>query len=168
MVEVRDALAAWFQPPAIDGLQAMYRAMPWFAAGSTWELSENSGYGAIGYIHFNDIDETRIAYGGPTGGIKQVGYTVGLVLLYQYLVPPVLGPDEDQTAWLPPLERILADTVARIREDRTFGTGDGGAIWQAGEDANDIRMRQDIPTPLSGAIHSWNVIEFRVVENVFS
>lgn len=170
-LEVRRAIKDWFAPPIIAGLQTVYAAQPWIAITTAWELSANSGFGAIAWVHFPHQDETRIAFDGIPGGMKQITYDVGLVLLYQYLIPANLGAGEDESSWVGPLDQMLTDIKARLREDQTLGTGGAdvpGLVWQAGEDQKDIAIDQDFPTRDAGKVHSWNALRFQVVENVFA
>lgn len=170
-LEVRRAIKAWFEPPAVQGLQTMYLAQPWIAITTAWELSANAGFGAIGWVHFPHQDETRVAFNGTTGGMKQLTYDVGLVILYQYLIPATLGAGEAEDAWVGPLDQMLTDIKARMREDPTLGTGGSdvpGLVWQAGEDEKDIAIDQDFPTSDKAKVHSWNALRFQVVENIFA
>lgn len=148
----------------VPGLAAVYTAQPYYVDGDLFGFTTNGNYGAVAYVHLDRQEETRIAFGGASGGHKQVTYQVGLVVLYKYLILP--DSTVDEAAWAGPLDALLDAVVARLRSDRTLGTGAGGVVWQAGEDNNDLRIQRDLPVEDDGVIHSWQVVEFTVVEQV--
>ena len=161
---VRRAVADWFASPAVQGLQRVWAAQPWYGSDREYMASVNGGWGAVGYVHLTEQSETRIALGGATGGTKEVTYRVGLVVLFKWNIPqgaPVAGTDE--SAYVTQLDQLLDDVVARLRSDRTLG----GAVWQAGENPNDVKITRDLPKRMGNtAILAWQVVEFDVVEMV--
>ena len=181
---VTDAVVAWFQPPAVVGLNELGPGIPWFEDGSAWRLDSQLGWGAIGFVHRSHESERRIAYGGTTSGIKQVVYDVAIVLLFKYLI----GRDQDiqntSQAYVPCLNQLLDGMKDRLRADRTLGTAPGisglggiqiapgGSILQAGEGdgsgAADVTIDRDYPRrdKQGGTIWSWNDFTFQVVEMV--
>lgn len=163
---VRAQIANWFQPPAVEGLQTCYPAMPYWAGGDKWELAVNDGWGAVAYVHLREESESRIGLGGATGGIKEVTYQVGLVLLFKWLIPTQLPAGQDESSYVLALDTLIDSVKARIRSDRTFGSGPNGIIWQAGTGENDLKVARDLPRRQSGAVLSWQVIEFEVVEMI--
>lgn len=170
--DMRRAIVSWFAPPAIPGLVRVYPAMPTIADGREWDFGPSRGWAAVGYVHISDQSEQRIALGGAFGGIKQVTYQCGLVLLYRYLVPSPVPVDSDESAWVVALDALLDAVTSRIREDRTFGCGDAGPVWQAGEgdgiQSPDVRITRDLPVLDAGKVHAWQVVEFTAVEMVES
>ena len=164
---VRQAVQAWFDAPAVQGLNRVYAAMPWWAGGDQWDIGLNGGWGAIGYVHITDEHETRIAYGGIPGGIKQVTYQVGLVLLFKYQIPTQLPAGADESEYVTYLDALIDGVKNRLRQDPTLGTGSKGVVWQAGEGRADVVIRRDLPRRKGQAVQSWQVLEVEVVENVF-
>ena len=167
--DVRDATLSWFAPPNVMYLNALYKAEPIFASGKDWQLDQGVGFGAMGYLHISDEREIRIGDGGAYGGIKAITYNVALVSLYRYVVANN-NPDDGPDAWVDGLDALLENIKARARADRTWGTGDTGVIWQAGEgdegDSADIRITRDLPKRSSTKVESWQVVEFTVISNI--
>ena len=179
---VTDAVTAWFQPPAVPGLNQVLPGIPWFEDGSMWQLDSELGWGAIGFVHIARESERREAMGGNVSGIKIVTYSVGLVLLFQYLI----GRDEDIqascTGYVEPLNTLLDGVKNHLRADRTLGTAPGisglggieitpgGSIFSAGEGdgsgSPDITIDRDVPRRDVGKIWSWQLVEFTVREAV--
>ena len=166
---VRDAALAWFAPPNVAHLNALYRAEPIFASGKDWQLDTGVGFGAMGYLHISDEQEIRIGEGGEFGGIKAIRYNVALVTLYRYVVANN-NPDDGPDAWVDGLDALLENIKVRARADRTWGTGSTGVIWQAGEGdegaSDDIRVTRDLPKRSSSKVESWQVVEFTVISNI--
>jgi len=174
--EVRDALVAWFDAPAINGLVKVYPALAVYTDGQRWEFAPGQTWAAVGFIHLSTQEEKRIGDGGAHGGIKQVTHACDLVLLYQYVIPDPIPVESDQSEWVGPLDQLIEDVANRIRADRTAGTapagGTGGVIWQFGEgdgmDSPDIRIVRDLPEQDNGVLHNWQRVEFTVVEMITS
>jgi hypothetical protein len=171
-VEIRAAITAFFQPPAVPGLVEMYKAVPYYIAGDRWQLATNLGTAAVGAVHLDQQAETRITVGAPAapgfiaGGSKRVDWKCGIVVFYQFLIDQNPGVPSTNDEWVGPLDDILEGITTRIRSDQTLGTGAGGVIFQAGEGLGDIRVSRDLPRRSSGVIMSWNVVEFDVTEIV--
>lgn len=162
---VRSAIATFLQPPAITGLEAVYLDQPWFVTGGAWQLTQNLGWGAIGWVHLDEESETRVTVPAISGS-KDVTYRVGLVVLYQYLIPSQLPAGAQEDVWVTYLDQILDNVKARIRSDPTLGTGQGGAVFQGGQGQRDITIRRDLPRRDQGKVLSWQVVEFTVDEIV--
>lgn len=164
---VRAAVASWIEGGGIAGLNSVYRAQPWFVDGQKWDLSAQLGSGAVGFVHIVEETERRLTIPaeGPanTSGVvgeKMVTYTVGFVVLYQYLIPTNPASED---VWTDPLDALLEGVKARLRSDPQLGTG-GSPIFQAAQDPGDCRIMRDLPRRTSGAVMSWNVIEFHADE----
>ncbi len=172
---VRAAIVKFFATPPITGIQDVYNDMPWFLDGGTWTLRDNGGWGSIAYIHLDSSAETRLTMGGanaqgtPTGQVN-VLHTVSLVVQYQYLIPTNLPAGSREDAWIGPIDQIIDAAKTRIRSDPTFGTGAGGAIYQAGQGDGSggphIRQTRDLPVldPNRSKVLNWNRLEFDVRE----
>jgi hypothetical protein len=167
---VREAVLAWMRGADIDGISHWYADEPWFASGGVWPPTIA---GSIGFIHIDETNETRIAFGGQVGvtptGQKMVLYRISLVLAYRYQIPPQLPDGDDESAWVGPLDTQLEAIKERIRHDPTFGCGAAGPIWQAGQDLDgnpSIHQTRDLPVldPKSSRVISWNRIEIPAAE----
>lgn len=169
--DVRAAVYAYFAPPAVDILNTLYKAEPIYAPGTAWQLDSGVGFGAMGYLHISDESEARAAFGGATGGIKSITYNVALVLLYRYVITSN-NTDDGPDSWTDGLDTLIDNVKARLRADRTLGTGDSGVVWQAGEGNNtsepDIKVTRDLPKLTPNKVEAWQVVEFVVIENIES
>lgn len=164
---VRAAVASWIEGGGIAGLNTVYRAQPWFVDGQRWKLSAQLGSGAVGFVHIVEDTERRatLPAEGPanTSGVvgqKIVTYTIGFVVLFQYLIPAEAASED---VWTDPLDALLEGIKARLRSDPTLGTA-GSPIFQAAQDPGDCRIMSDLPRRESGLVMSWNVIEFHADE----
>lgn len=164
---VRSQLQAFLSSPPITGLEKVYRDQPWIALGGDWQLSSNAGWGAIGWLHLDEESETRATL-PAVAGQKRVDYRVGLVVLYQYLIPAQLPDGQAEDAWVGPLDALLDAVKARLRSDPKAGTGPGldGVIFQQSQDPQDLKISRDLPRRDHGKVWSWQVVEFTVTEIV--
>jgi len=158
---VRIAIRNFFQAPLIPGIQQVYLDIPWFIDGAQWDVLDGSGYAAVASVHLNTSQESRITLPWKSGQ-KQVNHAVGLVLQYQYLIPSSFAPDEAEDAWVTGLDAIIDAVKDRIRSDYTFNNTN--VIFQAGQDAGDIRVTRDVPVIDVGRVIAWTVVEFNVTE----
>lgn len=180
---VRAALSAYFTAgcdPAtgsVPGVLRVYKAMPWFVDGSTWELNTNLGSGAVVFLHLSHRGETRLADPSegvtPTVvGVKQVDYDAFLVVLYQFLIPSAAQtPAVPEDSWVDPLDATVQGLKDLIHKDPTAGTGpvvDGGdgtlRVFEMGQDDGDLSDDEPIPRRTSGKIWTWPVLKFTVRE----
>lgn len=168
---VRQAVTDFMAQPAIPGLSAWFRSPPWFLDGDAWNLADQLGSGAVGMVHVTDESESRITMpavqplqpGAPIGQ-KAVRYKIGLVVLYQYLLPSgtlVPVPSDD---YISALDATLDGVVERLRSDPNLGQPD--VIFQAGQDQDDIKIHSDLPRRLPAKILAWSVVEFNLTEIV--
>lgn len=160
---VRQAIQAWFASAAIPGVQTVYLDEPWIVQGADWNVTSESGWGAILAIHLDSSDETRITMPALTGN-KRVDHKVGVLIQYQYLIPSQLPSGVMEDDWVNGLDQIIDAVKARIRSDPNMGTAPGGVIWEAGQSPADIRITRDLPKLDPGRIVSWNLVEFDVTE----
>lgn len=166
---VRQAVTQFLATGNIPHLNRVWRAQPTYIDPDNLQLDTDLGSGAVGYVHLARSEETRISIPNRTGS-KAIVYQVGLVLIYQHLIDSadiLPAPQEDD--WVLALDETLDGIKARIRSDPTMDSA--GVIWQAGEGApitlgtpSDLVITRDLPRRGRGVIHSWNVIEFQVVE----
>lgn len=156
---IRDYLAAG----GIAGLSKVFLNYPWRVDGQTLDIDPARGWTAVAWPHLDQQSEHRLTF--PAGsGSKQVDYRVGLLVVFQYLIPSDLqGADED--AWTVPHDQLLDALCARLRSDQTLG----GAVLQAGEgEGEQLTIKRDLPRidPAGGILHAWTGIEFTATEIV--
>lgn len=170
---VRAALAAFFTQGCssgmVPGVSGVYKAIPWFVAGSQWELADNFGSGAIVFLHLEETGEKRAAdpaEGVTAGvtGVKLVGYQVDLVVLYQYLIPSgsqqLVSPD----VWIDPLDATVQGLKDLIHSDPTAGTGSQGVVFEIGQDEGDLKVSTQLPMRTPAKIWTWPVLQFSAYE----
>lgn len=159
---VRAALFGFFDTAraaaTVPGLNKVYAAQPWFVDGARWQLDKELGSGSVAYLHLAEDTESRIALPALTGQ-KRVDCTVGLVVLYQYLIPTDAASED---AWAGPLDATIDALKNLIRSDPNCGVP--VTIFQAGQQPNGIMIRRHLPRRTAGAVLSWNVLEFAVTE----
>lgn len=158
---VRQALVNFISTPPIAGLEKVYRGQPTIALGGDWNLADNAGHGAIGWMHIDEESQQRITL-PALGGNKAIRYQMGLVTLYQYVIPTdpsvLVAGDE----WVVGLDALVDSIKARLMSDPTFGTGAGGVIFEGGQDPGDLRIARDLPRLDNGKVWSWQVFEMIV------
>ena len=177
---VIDAIVAWCGPPHIIGLNKLWDAVPWFDGAGNWQIQDQLGWGAVGYIHLAHEDERRIAMGGSRGGIKQVTNDVAIATQFKFVMPASFDPDTGPSSYRRALNQLLDGIRGRIRADRTLGTAPGldglggididaaGSILQVGEGDGaggpDIVVDRDLPRRDNQVLWSWNSVGFKVIE----
>lgn len=149
----------------IQGITTLYKDAPWEMTGDNWQTASIPGTPA--FLHIDHSSESRIAMGGEHGGLKEVDYTVSLVLLYQYLIPSDLG-GANKDVWTDNLDALLDNVVNKIRSDRAFGVVGGTPIFEAGNQDSGIQISQDLPhwDEGGGKVRNWVRVEFKVTEIV--
>lgn len=167
---VRQQLLTFLSSPPITGIETWYLDEPWFAAGENWNLASNNGWGAIAWPHITDESEERLTLGaatpgGPAAGQKAVVYKVGIVLLFQYLIP---ANPASADAYSAHLDAVIEDVKDRLRSDPKAGTGPGldGVIFEQSQDPGDLHVARDVPKRTGGKVIAWNVLETTVREVV--
>lgn len=174
VASVRAALASFFTAGCasggvVPGVSQVYKAIPWFVAGSQWELSDDFGSGAIVFLHLEESGESRAAdpaKGVTPGvtGVKLVHYQVDVVVLYQYLIPSgsqvLVSPD----AWVDPLDATIQGLKDLIHSDPTSGTGPQGVVFEIGQDVGDLRVSTQLPMRTPAKIWTWPVLQFSAYE----
>jgi hypothetical protein len=162
---VRLAVAAWFAPPNIAGLNTVFTAEPRKITDADYMAGTAAGTasGAVAYPFIEQEHETQNAFTGdsPTG--KFLYYRVALVLRFCSNRKQMESAQDD-------FDDIVERVKARIRSDK----GMGGAVWQIGQGdthgAPDIEVVADLPkTRLkggTGAVEIWGLVRFLVVESI--
>ena len=169
LVPVLDAIFDWFNGQ-IPGIGTWYPSQSRLSDEEmfTASLATGTPTGAIAFPYFGTISEQRIAFGGPTGGLKQVTIPVTFVLWSWSQQEEAEAADRD-------LKRITDALKLRIRQDRTWGTG-GDPIFQAGEgtgrgspsDVRDDTREPVIDEEKGGAIFRIVQLRTTVVSMIFA
>lgn len=160
---IRGIVATFFETASIPGLNKVFPAPPYWADGSLWDLNLQTGAGAIAAIHIVEEHEQRLTVPVLTGS-KMIHYELGLMIFYQFLQAQAVAA-KDEAAWSAPLDVIIDGVKDRLRSDPQCGVP-GGAVFQSAQDANDVRIRRDLPRISKTKILAWNVVEFAVDEIV--
>lgn len=166
--DVRAAVTAFMESPGLPGLSQWFKSPPWFVDGDAWNLADNLGSGSVGMVHLTEKSESRITLPalqpnilGPVGQ-KAVRYKVGLVVLYQYLLPSATLAPVPSDDYVGQLDATLDAIEDRIRSDPNLGNPD--VVFQAGQDQNDITIHRDLPRRMPAKILAWTVVEFNLTE----
>lgn len=153
---VRGAVAAFFAPPAVAGLNTLYTAPPKRIPGPAFREGQPAGTpsGAVGVVHIVSETEERIAIGGEHSGKKWVHYTVEL----QVFQHSIHQHSEDAMA---DFDAVIDAVKTRLRSDRRLD--DWPVIFEAGERSlvgvyGEPRVVQD------GSTEIWGAVQFEVSE----
>lgn len=157
---VRAAVAAFFAPPAVPGLNRVYTSMPKRVEGTNFRNMQPSGTysGAVAIINIESESETRRSIGGEHSGWKRVSYTVALDI-YTHSVHQLA---EDAMA---DFDTVVDGVKAHLRSDRRLE--DYPQIFEAGEifldgEYGEPRVLQD------GSTEIWGTVRFEVSEFIQS
>jgi hypothetical protein len=153
---IRAAVASFFAPPAVTGLNTIYTSYPKRIPGGDFRAGQPSGTksGAVGVVHIINEREDRIAIGGATSGKKWVHYTVEL----QVFCHSIEVHSEDAMAFF---DTVIDGVKDHLRADRWLN--DYPIIFEAGERA--LIGRYGDPKVLNdGASEIWGSVEFEVSE----
>lgn len=148
---------------SVPGVTKVYRAMPWYIDGATWNLSNELGSGAVLFVDLpEDGGDTRLSVPAVQGE-KSVDYLVALVVLYQYLIPSASqSPAVPEDAWVGPLDDTLDGLKALLRTDPNLGNPE--VIFQAAQSRGDLAVHRVAPRRAPGKVLSWNVLTFHAME----
>lgn len=133
-------------PLAACGLAGVYAYWPKEVGGPADSdylatLPAGSTFGAVMGVHLESQDESRIAMGGITTGIKQDITNVEL-WIFHYSNPA------DQASAQAQLDDLIDAIKTRFHGDRTLG----GACVQAGEGGSSIGTRTGLPVTTPAAL----------------
>lgn len=158
---VRSAVTAFFAPPAVAGLNNVFRSEPRLVQGQQFFAGQPAGVGsgAIGIVFIEAEREQRRAIGGATSGKKRVDYEVGLIVKFRS------NKTSGQTA-MDDYDIIIDGIKTKLRSDRTLGSA---LIFSAGEGGEqgvpDIEVISDLPKKDEGnLITVWGVVKFKCCE----
>lgn len=165
---VRSGIAEFFGGPTYDDVSRIYRPTPLAASGLagvrpyfgkrvpdsdyTFGLTAGRAMGGIIVVHLAQEQERRIALGGATGGVKRVPYAVTLHLYH-------LAQTQHAETAQADVDDLLDAIKDLIHGDRTLG----GTVTEAGESANGIITRMDLPVIDGERTESYAVIAFDAV-----
>lgn len=155
---MRTALVAYLKKAAIPGVTQWFADMPWRMDLDTW--SPSGLYGAWGYVHIDNGEETRITVPAIDGN-KRVDYTISFIIAYKYAIPQNT-PQGSEDAWVGPLDAIIDGFKTAVRADPN--AGDPSVVWQWGQDENGIKHQRDLPVKSGRYIQSWNRIEVHATQ----
>ena len=155
-VTVRNAIATFFAPTAVAGLNSVYTSMPKRIPGGDFRKGQPAGTksGAVGVVAIMREREQRIAMGGATSGKKWVHYTVEV----QVYCHSIETHAETAMAFF---DSVIDGVKARLRSDRWLN--DYPIIFEAGE--RELSGVYGQPRVLAdGASEIWGAIRFEVSE----
>lgn len=157
---VRLAIKNYIAPTA--GLSSTFKDEPHYTSNDAWYTADGT-HGTVAYVHIDEDDETRLVLSGmPTSG-QEITYRVGIVILYEYIIP---NDEASPDLWVDGLDAIIDALKARIRADPHLGTGPTGVVWSAAQTTNALKIARDLPRVDGDFVRSWNVLQFEVTEIV--
>lgn len=167
---IRLAIQSYLAGLGITGISKVYRAQPWDPiADEGWLFADGLDYDAVVIVHIERQQESRASLPARTVGRTEVGnkavdYSIGLIVLYQYLIPDELPITADTDVWVDSLDAILDALRDGIQADPTLGCADHGPVFQAGQEANDLTIDRDLPRRLPDKVLSWQLLRLTVTE----
>jgi len=153
---VRAAVAEFFAPTAVVGLNAVYTSFPKRIPGGQFRLGQPAGTksGSVGVVNIVSEREERIAIGGATSGKKWVHYTVELQVYCHSI-------ETHSEAAMDFFDGVIDGVKTRLRSDRWLN--DYPVIFEAGE--RELNGYYGEPKTLAdGATEIWGGISFEVSE----
>ena len=154
--EVRDAVGTWIAGAGIPHLNQVFTSFPKrinFQANSTvGEITR-----AAGVVFIQGEDESRIAIGGASSGIKRIDYDVQ----FQIFTHSVAQYSQDS---MDDFDAIIDAVKDRLRAGgHRLGQTSGDVIWQAAESS--IRVTYGEPVTNNGGVTEiWAAVEFTVIQ----
>jgi hypothetical protein len=113
---------------------------------------------AAAIIFIASENESRIAIGGATNGIKRVDYTI-ILQIYQHSF--ARNAEEAMTDF----DTLIDAIKTRLRSDHRFGDTNGTLVWQGAEPR--ITTRYGEPsTAEEGMTETYAEVEFEVTEMI--
>lgn len=158
---MRHAVASWFSPPAVAGLNAVYpaRARQVMPEAYLRGVPAGTPSGMVAWPYVREDRERQASLTGGTVRGKELSYRVALML--RFLSNQQLAEDAQDD-----YDDIVESIKERLRSDFTFG----GTVWAAGvgDDGRswDVEHHADLPHPVgnTGTLILWGVLEFTVLE----
>lgn len=153
---VRSAVATFFAPTAVAGLNSIYTSFPKRVPGNAFREGQPAGTksGAVGVVHILSEREDRIAIGGAHSGKKWVHYTVELQVYCHSI-------ETHAEAAMDFFDSVIDGVKAHLRSDRWLN--DYPIIFEAGE--KELAGYYGEPRVLNdGASEIWGAVRFEVSE----
>ena len=153
---IRSAVAAFFQPTAVTGLNYVYSSFPKRIPGEyfRWGQAAGTKSGAVGVVHIISEREERIGTGGAHSGKKWVHYTVD----FQVFCHSVELLAEDAMGFF---DSVIDGVKAHLRSDRWLN--DYPVIFEAGE--RELAGYYGDPKVFAdGTSEIWGAVRFEVSE----
>lgn len=153
---VRSAVATFFAPPSVSGLNTIYTSMPKRVPGSAIRAGQPAGTksGSVGMVQIVGEREERIAIGGATSGKKWVHYTVQLqIYCHSIETHAELAMDF--------FDSVIDGVKAHLRSDRWLN--DYPVIFEAGE-RELIGIYGEPKVINDGSSEIWGAVQFEVSE----
>jgi len=167
------AAVAGYLSGNVTGVAKFYASIPSIIQGRNFFDPAARGLpgGCIGWLTIVDSQEARKASGGPTSGWKRVDYTMDIELLQQWNRRAQATADGSGDAAIDAaaaFDTIIDNLVARIRTDRTAGTGGAtaGTVWQWGEGELIGRFAEAMTN--GSTWFSWAAVRTQVTEFIQS
>lgn len=153
---IRAGIVDYLQAASITGLGSVF-AHPPKQTGEGEFQADQTGSGAVIYVHLAGQEERRIATGGPTDGMKLRAYEVALICVFRSKLADTeaVGAANDQ---------FLDSLTAAVQANRT-----PTAVWQWGEGdtfgAPDVRVEAGMPRPIrQQASQVWSICTVTALE----
>ena len=163
-VFVRNAVAAWFAPPAVAGLNTTYTGVERWMPGQDFfaQMPAGTESGAVCFPYITDQRRRRVTLQGPTPGGKESIFEVDLVVRFASNQSVVHKAQDDHDA-------MIDAVVVRLEADKRIGTsGQPEQVFMAGEgdtvDGTDILVRSDLPKLHKNQVIIWTSVRFHVIE----
>lgn len=153
---VRAAVQAYFEPPAVTGLNKLFSALPKRIEGTWFRYGKPAGTlsGCVGVVHIVGESEERIAIGGEHSGKKWVHYEVQLQVFQHSLQRHAEDAMND-------FDTVMDNIKALLRADRRLD--DYPVIFEAGEKY--LEGEYGEPKVLAdGSTEIWGAVRFEVSE----
>lgn len=154
---VRESVAAFFAPPAVQGLNKVFTARPKRGEGTWYRYGQPAGTpsGAFAVVFIESEYEQRIAIGGEHSGKKRVFYTVRLDVYCH----SVERHSEDAMAFF---DTVIDGIKDRLRSDRRLNNYP--IIFEAGENELSGEYGDPVVSGTDGSTMMWGRVRFNVNE----
>lgn len=160
---MRAAIQTWLTPPAVAGINTVYRNIPKEIPGGAFFANVvGATSGCVACLHIPGEREERKAMGGATSGKKRIDYVLEIQLFYRNISVAGIGDDVGLVAG-DEFDSIIEALKVRIRSDRTAG----GGVWQWGE--ADLHVDTgELNVSGLGGVECWGAVTTEVTEWITS
>lgn len=154
---IRRTLTNFISAPSFSGINQVFRSFPKIIQ---WEINSFPGqqYLSAAVIHIESEEETRLAIGGATNGIKRVDSQVAVWIAFHGLWG---GLEEAMDEF----DQLIENFKELLRSDHQFGDTSGTLVWQGAEPV--IRATYSEPeVDDNGVIDIWAIVRFPVTQMI--